>query len=137
VQELRAYAVEIGWPECDAERFLDHYDMVGWVVGKARIPMKDWKAAVRLWRRNQREWKSEQPPAPASNRPPPEWQRAYEAISAAIWDARDQEKASPGSIRRAMQVCRDKWRDVPPYKGTDVVKAAIDMAMNNRRAAKA
>jgi hypothetical protein len=35
-----------------------------------------------------------------------------------------------------MQVCRDKWRDVPPYKGTDVVKAAIDMAMNNRRAAK-
>ena len=34
----------------DARRFVDHYDAVGWKVG--RNPMKDWKAAVRTWERN-------------------------------------------------------------------------------------
>lgn len=34
----------------DAQRFVDHYDAVGWRVG--RNPMKDWKAAVRTWERN-------------------------------------------------------------------------------------
>ena len=32
-----------------ANAFCDHYASVGWVVGKARTPMKDWKAAVRQW----------------------------------------------------------------------------------------
>ena len=34
----------------DAERFYDYYESKGWKVGKA--PMKDWKAAVRMWSRN-------------------------------------------------------------------------------------
>lgn len=62
VEELRAYAVEIAWPKFEAEGFLDHYEAVGWVVGRNRTPMKDWKAAVRLWRRNQREWAGESGP---------------------------------------------------------------------------
>ncbi len=33
----------------DAERFIDHYTAVGWMVGKNK--MKDWKAAVRTWER--------------------------------------------------------------------------------------
>jgi hypothetical protein len=32
--------------------FLDHYDSNGWKVGKN--PMKDWKAAVRTWEKNDR-----------------------------------------------------------------------------------
>ncbi|MGN0630963.1 MAG: phage replisome organizer N-terminal domain-containing protein [Ruminococcus sp.] len=36
----------------DAERFYDYYESNGWRVGKC--PMKDWKAAVRTWERN--EW---------------------------------------------------------------------------------
>lgn len=40
----------------DAEAFLNHYEMVGWVCGRNRLPMKDWKAAVRLWERNQKQW---------------------------------------------------------------------------------
>lgn len=31
--------------------FIDYYDSVGWVVGSAKKPMKDWKAAVRQWER--------------------------------------------------------------------------------------
>lgn len=34
----------------DAECFIDHYTANGWKVGKN--PMKDWKAAVRTWERN-------------------------------------------------------------------------------------
>lgn len=35
----------------DASRFLDFYASNGWRVGKN--PMKDWKAAVRTWEKNQ------------------------------------------------------------------------------------
>jgi hypothetical protein len=34
----------------DAERFIDYYTSNGWLVGRNR--MKDWKAAVRTWERN-------------------------------------------------------------------------------------
>ena len=34
-----------------AERFYDHYSANGWKVGKT--PMKDWKAAVRNWEKNE------------------------------------------------------------------------------------
>ena len=36
----------------DAERFINHYSSNGWMVGK--VPMKDWKAAVRNWERDDR-----------------------------------------------------------------------------------
>jgi hypothetical protein len=36
--------------QIDPERFLDHYTANGWRVGKAG--MKDWKAAVRNWAKN-------------------------------------------------------------------------------------
>lgn len=34
----------------DAQRFIDYYSSNGWMVGKNK--MKDWKAAVRTWERN-------------------------------------------------------------------------------------
>jgi hypothetical protein len=34
----------------NAQKFIDHYESKGWVVGKA--PMKDWKASVRTWENN-------------------------------------------------------------------------------------
>lgn len=36
----------------DAQRFVDYYTANGWKVGKARNPMRDWKAAIRTWERN-------------------------------------------------------------------------------------
>jgi hypothetical protein len=56
VEELAAYAREIGFKTFKPQAFLDHYEMVGWVVGRARTPMASWRAAVRTWQRNQAEW---------------------------------------------------------------------------------
>ncbi len=47
--EVSAYASEIGYA-IDGEGFCDFYAQKGWIVG--RVPMKDWKAAVRNWKRN-------------------------------------------------------------------------------------
>jgi hypothetical protein len=49
VDEVRAYCRE-RQNGVDAERFIDYYTSNGWFVGKNK--MKDWKAAVRTWERN-------------------------------------------------------------------------------------
>lgn len=54
--ELATYAGEIGFKGFDAQAFLDHYEMVGWVIGRARTPMVSWRAAVRTWQRRTAEW---------------------------------------------------------------------------------
>lgn len=48
VAEVRAYCLERK-NSINPETFVDHYISVGWKVGKN--PMKNWKAAVRLWER--------------------------------------------------------------------------------------
>lgn len=56
-QEVYNYMLEKGVDNYEeAESFIDHYEMVGWVVGKARTPMKKWKNAVNVWLRNSRKW---------------------------------------------------------------------------------
>ena len=62
VEEVSAYCLERG-NSIDPQRFVDHYTSNGWVVGKAK--MKDWRAAVRTWEKNdvQRNGKP-QPPKP-------------------------------------------------------------------------
>jgi phage replication O-like protein O len=47
--QVQAYMDELGF-DGDAERFVDHYAARGWMIGKNK--MKDWKAAVRTWRKN-------------------------------------------------------------------------------------
>jgi len=46
--EVSAYAKTINY-QIDAERFCDHYQSKGWMIGKNK--MKDWRAAVRTWKR--------------------------------------------------------------------------------------
>ena len=49
VEEVEDYINEKGY-NIDAHKFIDYYTANGWRVGKS--PMKDWKAAVRNWSRN-------------------------------------------------------------------------------------
>ena len=49
IDELKVYCTEQGY-KIDTDRFLAYYESNGWRVG--RNPMKDWKAAVRTWVRN-------------------------------------------------------------------------------------
>ena len=51
VSDVKTYCLENGY-SIDPERFIDYYDANGWRVG--RNPMKDWKAAVRTWVRNEK-----------------------------------------------------------------------------------
>ena len=51
VEEVRAYCMERG-NNVDPERFVNHYTANGWKVG--RNSMKDWKAAVRTWEREEK-----------------------------------------------------------------------------------
>ena len=49
VDEVAAYCRERG-NAVDAQRFVDFYTASGWMRGKT--PVKDWKACVRTWERN-------------------------------------------------------------------------------------
>lgn len=51
IEEVKKYCVARK-NKIDAVRFWNHYEAIGWVVGKARAPMKDWRAAVATWERN-------------------------------------------------------------------------------------
>ena len=51
VEEVKAYCLERK-NNVDAVRFVDYYTANGWKVGKN--PMKDWRAAVRTWERDDR-----------------------------------------------------------------------------------
>lgn len=51
LEELDEYSKSIGF-ELDSQAFLDFYDSKGWMIGKNK--MKDWKAAVRTWKRQDR-----------------------------------------------------------------------------------
>ena len=81
-EEVRAYCEERN-NSVDATKWHDFYSSKGWMVGKNK--MKDWKAAVRTWERNnQRGGQSPKPKQP--NRP-----RSFDAIDE--WD-----KMTEGSI---------------------------------------
>lgn len=53
-EEVEAYIREQDY-DIDPHTFFDYYEACGWTVGKNK-PMKDWKAAVRTWVRNNKEW---------------------------------------------------------------------------------
>lgn len=49
LDEIKNYCIERD-NNIDANRFYDYYSSKGWMVGKNK--MKDWKAAIRNWERN-------------------------------------------------------------------------------------
>jgi len=48
--QIREYMLEQRMND-ESERFYNYYEAVGWKVG--RNPMKNWKAAVITWKKNQ------------------------------------------------------------------------------------
>jgi len=61
LDQIADYASSLNYDGFDAEAMFDHYEMVGWVYGKSRKPIKDWKAAVRQWRRNDLKYAADRP----------------------------------------------------------------------------
>ncbi len=56
-EQINEYSKEIGFT-LDGSQFIDHYEARGWLIGKN--PMKDWKAAVRTWKRNSNQFTTQQ-----------------------------------------------------------------------------
>jgi hypothetical protein len=56
--EVEEYAQQIGF-SLDGNHFCDYYEARGWQLNTG--PMKDWKAAVRTWKRNRKEDKEFKP----------------------------------------------------------------------------
>lgn len=54
VQEVQEYAKAESL-RIDAERFVDYFVSVGWVIGKGKKPMKSWQAAAKNWARTSKE----------------------------------------------------------------------------------
>ena len=62
-EEALAYGGEIGLPETEVDRFLDHFTANGWKVS-GKTPMRDWNAAMRNWQRNMPQFASSDGPKP-------------------------------------------------------------------------
>lgn len=58
IDEVTAYCKE-RQNKINPEHFIDYYTARGWMVGK--VGMKDWKAAVRTWERNDKTTQASQP----------------------------------------------------------------------------
>lgn len=50
IEEIQSYIDENNFHNIDAERFYDYYESNGWKINKTS--MKDWKATIRNWNRN-------------------------------------------------------------------------------------
>jgi hypothetical protein len=72
LEEVTAYCARRG-NSVDAQRFIDFYESKGWMVGSS--PMRDWRAAVRVWEKEGRA-------SPKPGDPPPETppQSAYSEV---------------------------------------------------------
>lgn len=54
LEEVKEYCEEKK-SSVDPQAFFDYYSKVGWVYGKNKLPIKDWKACVRTWERNNKD----------------------------------------------------------------------------------
>lgn len=51
LEEVQAYALEVGAPERESSAFYDYHSASGWILSGGR-KMRDWKASFRYWIRN-------------------------------------------------------------------------------------
>lgn len=64
LENVSGYCRENGY-NVDAQRFIDFYESKGWMVGKNK--MKDWRAAVRNWSRQERKEVTRNEPEPTNS----------------------------------------------------------------------
>lgn len=49
IEQVKAYAREIGYPQFDAEYFWHHHNTRGWIPGSSKKVMTSWHSAVWTW----------------------------------------------------------------------------------------
>lgn len=94
VEQIQAYCDERK-NDVNPSLFYDYYEARGWVVGKS--PMKDWKAAVRTWERNDGYKKPEKSGVEA------------EALDKAYQKYLEHNKETPFAERLSMNEFYEQW----------------------------
>jgi hypothetical protein len=59
VEEIAAYCAKRN-NGIDAQYFFDKQESIGWLVGRSKTPMQDWKATIRTWEHKERERSQQQ-----------------------------------------------------------------------------
>lgn len=57
IDDWMAYGDELGMTREEAQKAYDHYSACGWLIGKARKPMRDWRAVCRTAAANAKAWR--------------------------------------------------------------------------------
>lgn len=94
VEQIQAYCAERE-NDVNPSLFYDYYEARGWMVGKS--PMKDWKAAVRTWERNDGHKMQEKSGVEA------------EALDKAYQKYLEQNKETPFAERLSMNEFYEQW----------------------------
>lgn len=94
VEQIQAYCAERK-NDVNPSLFYDYYEARGWMVGKS--PMKDWKAAVRTWERNDGHKTQEKSGVEAE-----ELDKAYQKYM-------EQNKETPFAERLSMNEFYEQW----------------------------
>ncbi len=58
LQDIGNYFSENQWPEIEGQKFFNHYESNGWLIG-GKTPMKNWQASARNWMLNAVNFKNE------------------------------------------------------------------------------
>ena len=53
LEQIKEYCLDRN-NSVDSERFFNYYEANGWVQGKSRKPIKDWKACIRTWEQTEK-----------------------------------------------------------------------------------
>lgn len=78
LEEVKARAVEIRLPVREAEKFWNHWDAKGWMMGK--VKMKKWRSALATWKLRWEEWRTPDTRSLNKNTQAILWQRELEAV---------------------------------------------------------
>lgn len=63
IEEAQAYFLQEHSTAAEAQKFVNHYQSNGWLIG-GRSPMKDWRASARNWIDNAKKFSNDKPSHP-------------------------------------------------------------------------
>ena len=107
-EEVTEYAKSIGYV-LDGQRFCDSYEAKGWMIGKSKI--KNWKAAVRVWKRND----NQQTARPQRMEHKPKPQELFETarvVCVEQFKMLIKSKGTPDDVERLSVKLKDQYRGI-------------------------
>ena len=96
-EEVAAYCQEQGY-SVNAKEFVNYYNSNGWMIGND--PIRDWKAFVRIWERNEKRRDRSEPAGTGFARP-------AKTVAAQQYSQRDYSNEDEEAFQRMLAMARD------------------------------